>query len=80
MSRSTRFNTSYEHLSRFKTGKVFNEFFVMCGRPNLCEAPEDDAQEASKRIEWDIKKKCYKVSLIIGDKYILNNDTRWKQD
>jgi hypothetical protein len=30
-------------LGKLKTGKVFNEFLVMCGRPNVCEGPEDDA-------------------------------------
>jgi hypothetical protein len=28
---------------KLKTGKVFNEFLVMCGIPDVFEAPEDDA-------------------------------------
>jgi hypothetical protein len=35
----------------------------------VCEAPEDDAKKASKRVERDIKKSVNKVLLIVGDKY-----------
>jgi hypothetical protein len=31
-----------QRLKKLKTGKVCNEFLVMCGRPNVCDAPEDD--------------------------------------
>jgi hypothetical protein len=37
-------------------GKVFNEFLVMWGKPNVCKAPEGDAEEALKRVQRDIKK------------------------
>ena len=36
------------------------------------KAPEDDASETSKSVERDIKK----VLSIVGDRYILNNNTR----